>query len=340
MKTLAKTLAIICAVLFVITGVLALFLFTIEQKAFSAKTYKLAFAQQHLYEQMPSILAASIVENENTDPILKGISQEDWEKIITAILPPEELKPLTDEALDSVFDYLNGKTDSAVISLLPFKRHLVGDSGVQAVKQILVTQPDCTAEQLAQIGLNLISGGELILCNPPAGMIDMFAPMMETQLQVMTLGIPDEVTLIKGDQSGTPADPRIGLSRMRAAIKLTPVLPLFFLFGMTLLIVRNFVDWLKWWGVPFIVTGGISFIMALIGSPALNLLVQRALQNQGAGSMPPVLISTMQETLGAVIRQILKPVVIDGLFLVVLGIGMVVAKNYLLRKEKTGTPSR
>ena len=333
MKTLAKTLAIICAVLFVITGVLALFLFTVEQKAFSAKTYKLAFVQQRVYEQMPSILAASIAENENTDPLLKGISRDDWEKIVASLLPPEELKSLTDDALVSVFDYLNGKTDSAVISLLPFKRHLVGDSGVQAVKQVLVTQPDCTAEQLVQIGLNLISGGELILCNPPAGMIDMFAPMMETQLQVMTLGIPDEITLIKGNQSGTPDDPRIRLSRVRTTMKLTPILPLLFLFGLTLLIVRNLVDWLKWWGVPFIVIGGISFIMALIGSPALNLLVQRAIQNQGAGSMPPVLISTMQETLGAVVRQILKPVVIEGLFLAVLGIGMVVVSVYLVKRE-------
>ena len=145
MDTLRKIIAGICAVLFVISGALALLAFNIESKAFNSATYQQAFENQNLYERMPAILAnalqTSIAENANADPYLKPLTVADWEKTISSLLPSAELKTLTDHTLDSIFDYLNGNADSAAISLLPFKTHLAGDSGVEVVKQILRIQP-------------------------------------------------------------------------------------------------------------------------------------------------------------------------------------------------------
>lgn len=334
MKTLAKILAVVCAVLFVISGVLALTLFNIEQRAFTAKTYKQAFSEQGLYEKMPAVLAGamttSIAENPGADPYLKALTQADWERTLASLLPPDELKTLTDDALDSVFNYLNGKTDSASLSLLPFKRRMAGESGVEAVKQILAAQPDCTAEQLTQMGLNLISGGEMILCNPPAETVDLFSPMIETQLQVMTIAIPDEVTLIKGSQAGAPNDPRERLGQLRAGMKLTPVLPLLFLFGLTVFAVRSLGDWLKWWGAPFLVAGALSALLALVGSPLVTGFIRQALQN---GSLPPALLLLTQETVGAVTRQVLSPVITQGLILAAAGLAMTILGFLLARKS-------
>jgi len=53
LQTLGKFIAGICAVLFIITGVMALVLFNIERKAFSSTTYKQAFENQNLYARMP-----------------------------------------------------------------------------------------------------------------------------------------------------------------------------------------------------------------------------------------------------------------------------------------------
>ena len=333
MKTLAKVLAVLCAVLFVVSGMLALTLFNIERNAFSAKTYKQAFAGQGLYEKMPEVLAGalttSIAENPGADPYLKALTQADWERTLASLLPPDELKTLTDDALDAVFDYLNGKTDSASLSLLPFKRRMAGESGVEAVKQVLAAQPACTAAQLTQMGLNLISGGEMILCNPPAEMVDLFSPMIETQLQVMTIAIPDEVTLIKGNQAGTPNDPRRRLNQLRAGIKLTPILPLLFLFGLTMFAVRSLSDWLKWWGVPFLITGVLSALLAVIGSPLAGGFIGQALSS---GSLPPALLSLTQETVGAAARQVLSPVVTQGLILAAAGLAMAVIGFLLARR--------
>jgi hypothetical protein len=312
-------------------------LFNIEQKAFNARTYKQAFAKQKLYERTPSILAVTlknaISQQSGTSP-LNALTQADWEQTIAVLIPPEELKSLTDAALDSIFDYMNGKTDSASISLLPFKQHMVGAAGVTATKQILSVQPDCTEEQLMQMGLNLITGGDMHLCNPPAELFDLFNPMIESQLQFMTISIPDQITIIEGDRSGTSDDPRIQLNRIRVIAKLTPLIPLFFLLGLTVLAVRSLQDWLNWWSVPFIITGAISALFALLGSPILVLLIQRGIQNGENASVPPSLLSLIHEILGAVSRQILAPVVVEGALLTMAGIAMIVVAVYLSRREK------
>ena len=212
MQTLGKFIAGICAILFIITGVMALLFFNIERKAFNSTTYKQAFENQNLYARMPSILAntlsATILQNQNTPTFIKTLTLTDWESAISSMLPPEELKAITDDALDSVFDYINRRTDSVTISVIPLKSHLIGPSGVEVVKQVLRVQPACTTEQLQAIAFGFLSGGDIILCSPPEDVLTLLTPIIESQIQVMTVAIPDEVTLISSVLSGTPSDPR------------------------------------------------------------------------------------------------------------------------------------
>ncbi|MGZ9235624.1 MAG: hypothetical protein ACXW4E_08875, partial [Anaerolineales bacterium] len=125
MRTLGQLLAAICAVLFVVSTVLVLLLFNIERKAFSSATYKQAFENQRLYERMPAVLATTLTtylaESGITMPFLQVLTVEDWQNNIALLLPPEELKAMSNNALDATFDYLNGRSSSAVISLLPVK---------------------------------------------------------------------------------------------------------------------------------------------------------------------------------------------------------------------------
>jgi hypothetical protein len=337
MNSIGKILAGVCAFFFVTSGVIALLALNIEGKAFSAETYKQTFEKQNLYERMPAILgsalAASIAEGGNANPYLTVLASSDWEASIVSILPPEELRVLTNEVLDSTFDYLNGKTDSAVISLLSFKQYLAGDSGVNVVRQILRAQPDCTMEQLTQIGLALLTGGDISLCNPPEEMMSMLTPLLKSQLQFITLAFPDEVILIPDTQSGTPSDPRIQLNTARLLMKLSLLLPLAFLFAMTLFAVRSLTDWLKWWGLPFLILGGISLLAALLGSTTLGFIIQRIILNQGFGFLPPTLLATMRETVNAVAQQILDPVVMQGILLAILGLLLFLVGVYLTKKQ-------
>jgi len=334
MREIQKILAWGCVLLLVISGVTALFLFNIERRAFSAETYKQAFEKQGLYVRMPAIMAetihTSITQDASSDPFLKVLTRADWEASIANILPPDELKIISNNALDSVFAYLNNETNSASISLILLKARIAGPQGAETVLHILNAQPACSLEQLMQMGLGFLSG-EVILCKPPEEMMGLVTPLIETQLQVITRSIPDEVTLISSEGSSSANDSRMRLNTVRTVMKWTPIFPFLFLIGVTVFAVRNLTDWLKWWGYPFLIMGVTGMFLSLIGSPILGLVIQGMIQKQAGSLLPPILIPLMGETVSVVAGQILIPVTIEGLILGILGSGMVLTE-YLLKK--------
>ncbi|MDQ3006234.1 MAG: hypothetical protein M3R47_12745 [Chloroflexota bacterium] len=338
MQTLGKFIAGICAILFIITGVMALLFFNIERKAFDSATYKQAFENQNLYARMPSILAntlsTTILQNQSTPTFIKTLTLTDWETAVSSMLPPEELKAITDDALDSIFDYINRRSDSVSISVIPLKSRLIGPSGVELVKQVLRVQPACTTEQLQAIAFGFLSGGDIILCNPPEDVLTLLTPIIESQIQVMTVAIPDEVTLISSLPSGAPNDPRLRLNNVRLLMLLSPLLPVAFLLGITIFAVRSLKEWLMWWGWPIFITGAGGLLVAILGSPVIGFVVSRYMQIQGAGLIPPSLLATMQETASSVTREILQPVTLEGLILAVIGFVMAVVALFVVRREE------
>lgn len=336
MRSLGQALAAICAMLLVISGVLALLGINIEAKAFSSETYKQAFEDQRLYERMPELLATVlttyIAENGSAVPFLQLLTVQDWQNNIALLLPPEALQGMANNALDATFDYLNSSTDSASISLLPVKAQLAGEPGVQLMLQILRRQPACTAEQLTQMALGFF-GGQIALCNPPEQALGLMMPFLQSQLQTATAIFPNEVVIIPGTLSGTPDDPRLALNNVRSFIKLTPFLPALLLLALTVFAVRSFTDWLTWWGWSFLLVGGISVLIALLGSPVIRGILQFLIQSQVALLLPPVLASSIAETAGAVARQMLTPILVQGLMFAVTGLGMIILVLVLPRRE-------
>jgi hypothetical protein len=240
------------------------------------------------------------------------------------------LKALSNETLDSVFGYLNNQSDSASISLRILKTRLAGPQGMELVSLILNAQPDCTLEQLLQMGMGFVSG-DVSLCKPPDEMMGLVTPVIEAELRFLTGAIPDEVTLIPAGTANPGGDTRLRLNRARTIMKFSPLLPIVLLIALTALAVRNLTDWFQWWGYPFLVIGAISALAALIGSPVLGLAIQTVMQSQ-AGFLPPVLISALGETVSAVSRQILSPVVLEGALLAGVGLVLVVAAVLMRRR--------
>ena len=336
MRTIGQFFAAACAILFVISAVIVILLINVEAKAFSSATYKQAFEDQRLYERMPAILATALTstmgQNINAVPFLRELTPEDWQNTIAVLLPPEELKAMAHNALDGTFDYLNGRSSSATISLVPLKTQLAGPAGMDLVLQILSVQPACTTEQLTQMALGL-RGGEIALCNPPPEAIGLMTPFLQSQLQTMTTIIPNDVTFIPGTLSGTPQDPRLRLNSIRSAIKLTPLLPLLLLLAVTVFAVRGLVDWLSWWGWPFMIAGAGCVLIGLVGAPLVSWILQLFVQSQATIPIPPVLASSIAETTGAVARQILIPVLVQGAILGFVGLGMAVLAMFLPRRQ-------
>lgn len=334
MKTLQTALALSCAFMLVVSGAAALILFNVESRGFSAETYKQAFERQNLYARMPAILAeamySAILRSGSADPFLRNLGTSEWEAGIASILPPEDLKAISDLTLDSVFSYLNNQSDTASISLRIVKARLAGPQGMELVNRILDAQPDCTLEQLLQMGMGFVSG-DVSLCKPPEEMMGLVTPLVESELRFLTGAIPDEVILITAEYGEPQGDPRLRLSRARTLMKFSPLLPAVLLISLTVLAVRGLKDLLKWWGYSFLGIGGISALAAMIGSPILGLVIRTVMQSQ-VSFLPPVLTTALGETVSAVSTQILSPVVLEGAILSGVGFVMVVAAVLMRRK--------
>jgi hypothetical protein len=324
MKEIGKIIAGICAFFFVVSGTLAFLLFNIEQKAFSSETYKQAFKEQGIYAQAPSLIASLITDpaNGSMPALMSLLNKGELAFVISSILPPAEIEAVTNDTLDSTFDFINGKSDSVNISLLPFKQSMAGEGGMRAFMQILQSQPACTPEQVIQMGLGILSANtDLKMCNPPQEVLQLIMPLIKEQIQQISQSIPDKLTLVTSDQAEA-ANFRTRLSQIRIGIKLTFLLPVVLLIALTLFVVRSLKDWLKWWGIPFLATGVATLILALIGAPLVRFIV-RIIFLQNNLNLTTEISGVIQNVIDSVARQILVPVAIEGVILLLVGAGMV-----------------
>ena len=246
MDSLKKFIGIIFAILFVSTAVPALIFFNFDRRAFTAETYQKAFDNADFYNKLPVAMAEAML-SASTDTsqlpvVMRGMSQQAWEAFFREMLPQETLKVMGDDVLNSTFAYLNLQTDSVQLSLIPLKASMVGEAGVKAVYALLDTQPDCTFEQIAQMTFNLLTNSEMQFCKPPAELASMLSPVIQGQMQVATLAVPDQITLLSAPLEN---DPRVKLQTARMVMRLSPILPLGFLLLMTIFTVNSLKSWLS-----------------------------------------------------------------------------------------------
>ncbi len=333
MNTLQKTLAIFCAMLFVIMAVVALFFFNFDRRAFTAETYQKAFAREDFYNKLPGWMADVMISS-STDQgqftsVMHGMGREAWEAFFSSLLPPETLKAMGDDTLSSTFAYISMQTDSAQIDLTPLKSSMVGDASAQAVLSLLGTQPACSFDQIAKMTIGVLSGGQIEFCNPPAELYPAMTPIIQSQLQFTAAAIPDQVTIISAPLQN---DPRQRLLDIRFFMRLSPILPLAFLLGLTLFAVRSLKSCLTWWGIPFFITGSLAFVMSLIGAPVFGAVFQRILVNRMSIYLPAILLDYGSDLASAMLKALLNPILWQGLLLALLGLGMAVAGYFVKNK--------
>jgi hypothetical protein len=328
MDSIKKPFGIFLALLFVLTAVPALVLFNFDRRAFTAETYQQAFAKSNFYDQLPALMANSMLAG-TTDPsqlpvVMRGMSQQAWEGYFRAMLPQETLKAMGDETLNSVFAYLDMQTNSVQVSLAPLKASMVSEAGTQAVFALLATQPACTLEQIAQAAAGLLGSNEIQFCNPPAELLSLMAPMIQGQMQAATMAIPDQLPLLTAPPQD---DPRQTLKTVRMAMRLSPILPLGFLLLLTIVAVRSLKDWLNWWGIPLFVTGGLAALMGLAGAPIFGFVLRGILSSQ----LPALLLGLANDLASAMLQALLMPVLWQGLGIAFIGFGMAVAGYFIKR---------
>jgi hypothetical protein len=333
MNSFKKPLGIFLAVLFVLTAVPALVFFNFDQRAFTPQTYQKAFARSDFYNKLPAAMAESMLagttDTSQLPVVMQGMSQQAWEGYFRAMLPQQILQAMSDEALNSVFAYLNHETDSVQVTLVPLKTNMAGDAGVQAVFGLLATQPPCTIEQLAQAAMNLLNSNEIQFCNPPAELIPMLTPVIQGQMQAATMAIPDKLTLLSAPLQN---DPRDKLQTVRLGMQLSPLLPLGLLLLLTIVTVRSLKSWLNWWGIPLAITGGLTAFLGLVGASVFGAVFQQMLASRMPSFLPALLLDSAHALATAMLQALFLPILWQGLGIAFIGLGMAVA-GYFIKAE-------
>lgn len=332
MKPDKKPFATILSILFVTTAIGAILFFNFDRRAFTPETYQRAFAREDFYNKIPTLLAQSIISG--TDPAqqplgMQGLSQETWDKFFHTLLPPELLKPIGDNMLASTFAYLNLATDSIQVDLSPVKASMMSDTGTQAALVLIQSLPPCTIDQAALIMFGMFSGDQVQLCNPPENVLPMLTPLIQGQLQVAASLIPDQLTLATAPLQN---DPRQRLQALRFLMRLSPLLPIFFLLVLTVLYVRTLVDWLKLWGIPILTTGLLTSIMGLLGAPIIGRVVTSVLTNRLPNYLPDFLSGFSGDLATAMVRAFMSPIIWQGAVLLLIG-AVMTAGGYLIQKR-------
>ncbi len=394
-----KFLAVLFAILFVITAVLALLLFNIERRVFNEKLYLDVLEKQGLYDRLPAILGETMSHSASLDPCetnpiacqlenrsseaaacfeealgkevyetlslnariptteelqlaqpcidqyvepvnqpeggpptyLVNLDAADWEMLISILLPPEDLKSLTQQTLTSVFGYLNGEAESASISLVTLKERLSGPSGVQAAMTMMNAQPPCTLEQIASMTLSVVSGGaEIIICKPSEELLAVIQPMIEVQLDAVAAGIPDEVTLIPALAPGAE-DPLRGLKTVRFFMRLSPIIPLLLLLLIAIFAAGSLKGWLRWWGIPLLISGLLGLIPAALASPLYRWAFDNFILERFPRGMPVIITDLARDVSAEIVSGIATPILIQSGILFLIGTGMVAAAHYYFK---------
>ena len=312
---------------------MALLFFNFDRRAFTAETYQQAFAREDFYNKIPSLLAQSITSGADVtqQPLgMQGLNQETWDSFFRTLLPPDVLKVIGDDLLNSTFAYLNLESDLIQVDLSPVKANMVGETGTQAALVLIKSLPACTLDQAAMIMFGMFSGDQIQLCNPPEDILPMLMPIIQGQMQVTASLIPDQLTLITAPPQN---DPRQRLQTIRFFLRLSPLLPLMFLFGLTIFAVRSLKDWLIWWGIPLGITGFIASVMGLLGAPLLGAVLERLLAARLPNYLPVFLVDFTGDFSAAMVRALLNPVLWQGVILAVIGGGMFVAGYFINTKK-------
>ncbi|GAB4398961.1 MAG: hypothetical protein OHK003_22300 [Anaerolineales bacterium] len=323
MDNFRKTIAVFCAISFIFTSVMATLLFNFDRRAFTAETYQRAFAREDFYNKLPRLMAQSIASSSADQSqfplVMHGMSLEAWESFMHTLLPPEVLKPIGDNMLNSTFNYLSMKTNVVQVNLTPLKASMMSETGTQAALALIGTLPACTLEQITQITFNLFAGGQIELCNPPADMLPLLAPIIQEQMQFTASIIPDQLTLVTAPLQN---DPRERLQTTRLFMRLSLLLPIGFLLAVTIAAIRSVKDWLNWWGIPILITGFAIFMIGILGAPVFGVVLEGILARSLPNYLPAFLLDFTGNFASAMVRALLNPLLWQGLILAFIGGGM------------------
>lgn len=286
--SLERGLASITALSGIFTTIVALPLFALQLVLMSPDTYRGALESTAALQRLPDAAAAQLYltahdQGAYAPPTVRALSEPQLRSVIRTLLPPEALRPIADSFVRAIVAAGSGSSEPATISFATLKERLLNGAAFDAYLQVIRAQPSCAESELPALVASAAT--DLPECRPPEATIAEIRPAVESSLDEIVRGIPDERGV--SDVLGLPV--RSTLSTFRTALLLSPVVPILFLLVTVALGTRSRRGVLRWCGAVLAIGGG--------AVTALALATPRLFEQQWAGSIEPGLGSSLSPAL-------------------------------------------
>jgi hypothetical protein len=301
---------------------------------------ELRLAQPCLDQYGKGINSQSGTGGSGMPSFLQNLTAADWQAMLTILLPPDTLKSMTESTLDQMFAYLNGEAASVSVPLVTLKQHLLGPSGANLILQLLNSQQPCSKEDLAQLTSGMSNGG-IVFCKPPEDVLPLVTSLLPDLLNSVVPQIPDKAFIINPPAPGAPtpgsgpfgADPISTLRTIRLVMRLSLLIPLIFLILVTLFAVRNIKSWMRWWGIPFFVTGAITLVLGITIIPALNIAWIWFIAPQIPVFIPVEIPTVGLELFRSILKTLSGWIILPGVIICVLGLSAWIGSTFIKMKN-------
>jgi hypothetical protein len=282
---------------------------------------------------------------EGPPEFFKVLTIDQWGSILRTLLPADWLQAQMESVLRQAFTILEtpGAPLSLIIDMREFKTRMTGPAGVDAALQIILALPPCDPGYFPDPA----NPESLLECRPPDELLEALKPELASALEDAAKQIPDELDLLEEARDsgslnleglGLPFGPRQLLQAGRWVVRLSPILCIAILVLVTLLVVRSWRSFLRWWGLPILAAGACVVLTAIALWLGLDVLISIGREN-----IPLSISTSLYDTGAGVLVFIAHRYALvtggEGIVLGFLGLGLVVASFFIGRGKKPAPPA-
>jgi hypothetical protein len=363
--TLIKVLAFVLALLLVLAIPLAVFGFDIWRVVFNPPLVKAFLTDEVVNSDLiPAALewaselraqqrveggeALSGVNEPDIILLLSYLKADDWRGIKKELLTDEFLTHLVSVTTDGTYAWIDSadRVPQITWDLTPFKSGIAGQPGENAITIAYSTLSLCTPEEIADYEARLAAspaGVEVLynLCEfPDPWHDDQFQDYIRALIDV-NQNIPDRFDLTttlsqSADQGGAgPTALKNQLRLIRTLGLWGWVLPLGLLLLIVIIIVRSLPRLSRWVGIPLLIGGLLSGLVALAFTFAITGLLSSGVLSE----TPALLQQEVTRLIGRLAGEIFNPMLIQASVFCIVALGLMIWNGIKQRQAAKTMPT-
>lgn len=182
---------------------------------------------------------------------------------------------------------------------------------------------------------------------PTAALYPNLASQLRGQLNSAIASIPEKAYLIKPQSPSTltpgggplGASPISTIRTIRWIMRLSPLLPLLLLLGIALFAVRSIKGWLRWWGIPILVSGVIALGLGIFTSPALRVAWNVFIFPRIPPFLPVEMVGIVRDVLLSIIRTVSGWIILQASILLAFGLAAWIGSAFIRSRPGPGVPA-